>query len=158
MRMEAGLDAGPVLAMRTIDIEPLDTARTLQDRLAPIGALLMCQTLDALAAGQAAEAAQPDEGVTYAHKISKAEALLDWREDAEQVLRRVLAFNPAPVAETRLSGAQLRIWEARLLECRRRGGAPRRVACSPQRLKASMWPAAGGRCASCVCSSPAASR
>jgi methionyl-tRNA formyltransferase len=123
MRMQAELDAGPVLAMRTIDIEPLDTAQTLQDRLAPIGALLMCQTLDALAAGQAAEAAQPNAGVTYAHKISKAEALLDWREDAEQVLRRVLAFNPAPVAETRLSGAQLRIWEARLSDAGTEAGA-----------------------------------
>jgi methionyl-tRNA formyltransferase len=111
MRMEAGLDTGPTLAARAIEISPLDTAGSLHDRLAPLGGELLCRTLDALALGRVSEAPQPQVGITYAVKISKSEALIDWHEDAEQVLRRIRAYNPTPVAETRLDGAQLRIWE-----------------------------------------------
>jgi len=114
MRMDAGLDTGPLLGAREIDIAPRDTAGSLHDRLALLGGELLCQTLDALAAGRAQEVPQPSFGITYAEKISKAEALIDWQEDAVQVLRRIRAFNPSPVAETRLDGAQLRIWEAEL--------------------------------------------
>ncbi len=114
MRMDAGLDTGPMLGMREIDIAPSDTAGSLRDRLARLGGELICETLDALAAGRVQEVPQPQGGVTYAAKISKAEALIDWQEDAVQVLRRIRAFNPSPVAETRLDGAQLRIWEAEL--------------------------------------------
>jgi methionyl-tRNA formyltransferase len=112
MRMEEKLDTGPVLAARAIEIGSLDTGGTLHDRLAALGGDLIRSTMDDLAAGRAVEAAQPQDGVTYAEKISKAEAFIDWREDAEQVLRKVRAFNPAPVAETRWNGDQLRIWEA----------------------------------------------
>jgi len=112
MRMEAGLDTGPTLAARAIEISPLDTAGSLQDRLAALGGALLRQTLDELAIGQVSEVPQPLLGVTYAAKIGKSEALIDWHEDAAQVLRRIRAYNPTPVAETRLDGAQLRIWEA----------------------------------------------
>jgi methionyl-tRNA formyltransferase len=112
MRMEAGLDTGPTLAARAIEISPLDTAGSLQDRLAALGGALLRQTLDELAIGQVSEVPQPLLGVTYAAKIGKSEALIDWHEDAAQVLRRIRAYNPTPVAETRLGGAQLRIWEA----------------------------------------------
>jgi methionyl-tRNA formyltransferase len=112
MRMEAGLDTGPTLAARAIEISPLDTAGSLHDRLAPLGGDLLCQTLDALALGRASEAPQSQVGITYAAKISKSEALIDWCENAEQVMRRIRAYAPTPVAETRLDGAQLRIWEA----------------------------------------------
>ena len=112
MRMEAGLDTGPALAARAVDISPLDTAGSLHDRLALLGGELLCQALDALASGRVSEVPQPQVGITYAAKISKSEALIDWHEDAEQVLRRIRAYNPTPVAETRLDGAQLRIWEA----------------------------------------------
>jgi methionyl-tRNA formyltransferase len=112
MRMEAGLDTGPLLAARAIDISPLDTAGSLHDRLAGLGAELLCQTLDALALGRVSEAPQPQVGITYAAKITKGEALIDWHEDAEQVLRRIRAYNPAPVAETLLDSARLRLWEA----------------------------------------------
>lgn len=112
MRMEAGLDTGPTLAARAIEISPLDTAGSLRDRLAALGGELLCQTLDALALGRVSEMPQPQVGITYAAKISKSEALIDWHEDALQVLRRIRAYNPTPVAETRLDGAQLRIWEA----------------------------------------------
>jgi methionyl-tRNA formyltransferase len=114
MRMAAGLDTGPMLAIRSIDIGARDTAKTLHDRLAALGAELISETLEALRAGGVAELPQPSEGITYAEKIDKAEALIDWQQDAAQISRRVRAFNPWPVAETRLNGAQLRIWEAEI--------------------------------------------
>jgi methionyl-tRNA formyltransferase len=115
MRMDAGLDTGPMLATREIDIGADDTADTLHHRLARLGADLIGETLTALHAGRIREMPQPSEGVTYAEKISKAEALIDWQQDAVQISRRVRAFNPWPIAETRLDGAQLRIWDAQPL-------------------------------------------
>jgi methionyl-tRNA formyltransferase len=112
MRMDAGLDTGPVVASRATDIGPLETAGSLHDRLAAIGALLMRETIDELEAGRVVEMPQSAAGATYADKIAKSEARLDWREDAGQLLRRIRAFNPAPVAETRWADTQLRIWEA----------------------------------------------
>ena len=123
MRMEAGLDTGSMLAARAIDVDAQDTAKTLHDRLARLGADLIGETLDALRVGRVHEVPQPSEGVTYAEKITKAEALVDWREDAVQVCRRVRAYNPWPIAETRLNGAQLRIWEAETREAETRVGA-----------------------------------
>lgn len=116
MRMDAGLDTGPMLATREIDIGADDTADTLHHRLARLGADLIGETLTALHAGRIREMPQPSAGVTYAEKISKAEALIDWQHDAVQIARRVRAFNPWPIAETRLDGAQLRIWDAQLLD------------------------------------------
>jgi methionyl-tRNA formyltransferase len=116
MRMEAGLDTGPMLAIREIEIGADDTAKTLHDRLARLGAELVVETLHAQSVGGVREVPQPSEGVTYAEKINKAEALIDWQQDAVQVWRRVRAFNPWPIAETRLNGTQLRIWEAQLLD------------------------------------------
>ncbi len=114
MHMDAGLDTGPILDVREIAISPLDTAGSLHDRLAVLGGEMICRTVDALAAGRAREVPQAQIGQTYADKISKAEALIDWREDAAQILRRIRALNPSPVAETRLDGVQLRIWQARI--------------------------------------------
>jgi methionyl-tRNA formyltransferase len=116
MRMDAGLDTGPMLAVREIAIGAHDTAKILHDRLARLGAELVAETLNALQAGRVSEVPQPTDGVTYAEKINKAEALIDWRQDAVQISRRVRAFNPWPIAETRLDGAQLRIWDAELLD------------------------------------------
>lgn len=112
MRMDAGLDTGPMVARREICIATDDTAGSLHDRLAVVGGQLIFSTLDLLAAGLSVEQPQPTAGITYALKISKAEALIDWNDDAQQVVRRVRAFNPRPVAETRLNGGQLRLWEA----------------------------------------------
>jgi methionyl-tRNA formyltransferase len=114
MRMEAALDTGPMVAVREVPVANRDTAGTLQDRLARLGAELIVETLDAVASGTAREQAQPLTGVSYAEKISKAEALIDWRDDATSVWRRVRAFNPWPIAETTWDGAQLRVWEAEL--------------------------------------------
>jgi methionyl-tRNA formyltransferase len=114
MRMETGLDTGPLLAARAMDIQAGDTGGSLKARLAATGALLLKETLDALARGPLPETRQPAAGVTYAHKITKAEAEIDWRAHACEVLRKVRAFNPAPVAQTRWGQQQLRIWEAEL--------------------------------------------
>jgi methionyl-tRNA formyltransferase len=120
MRMDAGLDTGPMLASREVDLTQHDTAKTVHDRLARLGAELIGDTLDALNEGRIREVPQPSDGVTYAEKVNKAEALIDWHQDAAQVGRRVRAFNPWPIAETRFNGAQLRIWDA---EVRDRAGA-----------------------------------
>ncbi len=112
MRMEAGLDTGPMLAASAIPIGADDTAQSLHDRLAVLGAGLLDETLGCLARGGVQETPQPAQGVTYAEKITKTEASIDWHQDAAAVSRRVRAFNPWPVAETRFNGLQLRIWEA----------------------------------------------
>ena len=94
MRMDAGLDTGPTLARREMDLSRRDTAKTVHDRLAGLGAELIGDTLDALNQRRVHEVPQPSEGVTYAEKVNKTEALIDWQQDAAQVLRRVRAFNP----------------------------------------------------------------
>jgi methionyl-tRNA formyltransferase len=116
MRMEAGLDVGPMLNSRSTAIGPTDTAKTLHDRLAEMGAELICQSLDDFSGGRIREVAQPAEGVTYAAKIDKAEAQIQWQQSAEQIDRQVRAFNPAPIAETRFNGGQLRVWDAEPIE------------------------------------------
>ncbi len=116
MRMDVGLDTGPMLATREIALGKNDTAKIVHDRLAQLGAELICGTLDELIRGRVHEVPQPRDGVTYAEKINKAEALIDWQQDAVQIWRRVRAFNPWPIAETRLNGTQLRIWDAELCD------------------------------------------
>jgi methionyl-tRNA formyltransferase len=114
MHMEAGLDTGPMLAAREVPIAERETAGTLHDRLGALGGELIVETLDAVADGRAREQPQPSSGITYAQKINKAEASINWGDDAPSILRRVRAFNPWPIAETKFDGAQLRIWDAQL--------------------------------------------
>jgi methionyl-tRNA formyltransferase len=123
MRMEAGLDTGPILGAREIPIGDRETAGTLHDRLAELGGDLLVETLDAIATGAAHEESQSTSGITYADKISKTEAFIEWRDDATAVLRRVRAFNPWPIAETKLDGVQLRLWEAELAPAASDGSA-----------------------------------
>jgi methionyl-tRNA formyltransferase len=112
MRMDAGLDTGPMLLREVLPIGPGMTAGELHDALAPVGARLMVQALEALARGAARETPQPAAGVTYAGKISKGEARLDWSRPAEELARAVRAYNPAPVAWTELDGERVRIYRA----------------------------------------------
>lgn len=112
MRMEEGLDTGPMLLARALEIDARDTSKTLTDRLARLGGELICEALDGLQRGRLHSQAQPAQGVSYAAKIEKSEARIDWREDAEAIARKVRAFDPWPIAETRFLGAQLRLWEA----------------------------------------------
>jgi methionyl-tRNA formyltransferase len=109
MQMDAGLDTGPVLLTEAIAIEPHDTAQTLHDRLAALGARLIVEALEAPRPPRAQDEAQ----ATYASKIGKEEARLDWSEDAATIDRKVRAFNPAPGASTSYRGSPLKIWRVR---------------------------------------------
>lgn len=112
MRMDAGLDTGPMLLERITPIASSDTSAALHDRLAAMGADALLTALDGVIDGSIAGRAQPQQGVTYAAKIRKDEALIDWSKTAIEIDRQVRAFNPWPVAETRFDGQQLRVWEA----------------------------------------------
>lgn len=112
MQMDVGLDTGPMLLERVTPLDPRETAATLHDRLAALGAAAIIEAIDAIAAGFASPREQPKEGATYAAKIRKEEALIDWSQAAVDIDRQVRAFNPWPIAETRLNGQQLRVWEA----------------------------------------------
>jgi len=124
MRMEAGLDTGPVMLRRETAIGPRETAGELEARLADEGGRAIAEALDRLAAGSAAFEPQDASQATWAAKLTKAEARLDWREPAERLARRVRALNPWPVAETTLDGAQLRIHEAVAAPAAGRGEVP----------------------------------
>jgi methionyl-tRNA formyltransferase len=116
MRMEAGLDTGPVFLERVVVIGTRETGGSLHDRLAAEGASAVLQVIDELSTNSARSAPQRGDGVTYASKIDKVEALIDWSRPAVEIDRQVRAFNPWPVAETRLDGEQLRIYSAELID------------------------------------------
>ena len=113
MRMEAGLDTGPVYARATCPIPRGTTGGELHDQLAVLGAETLRATLPALLAAIAVPVPQDDARATYAPKLEKAEAVLDWTRPALELERQVLAFNPYPVAQTYLDGQTLRVWRAR---------------------------------------------
>jgi len=113
MLMDVGLDTGPMLLRKEVRIEAQETGGSLHDRLAVLGGSALIEALEGHAAGTLPAIPQPAEGVTYAAKLDKAEALIDWKRDALEIERQVRAFNPWPVAETRLDDEQLRIFEAR---------------------------------------------
>lgn len=109
MQMEAGLDSGPVLLREAVPIGAEDTAGSLRDRLAALAARLIVAALARLPlAGQP----QPEEGVTYAHKIGKGDALIDWSVSAAELDRQVRAFNPVPGAQASLGGEAVKVWRA----------------------------------------------
>ncbi|HET6805786.1 MAG TPA: methionyl-tRNA formyltransferase [Frateuria sp.] len=117
MRMEAGLDTGPVLLERRTPIGPDDTGGTLHDRLSMLGAEVLAEGLRRTLAGEVlVSTPQPDEGVTYAHKLDKAEARLDFARPAIELERTVRAFDPWPVAEGAIAGEPVRIWAARAVD------------------------------------------
>ena len=110
MQMEAGLDTGPVMLSQQTPIGAEETGGQLHDRLAEMGAQVLADGLGLLRAGMRPQArAQPAEGVTYAHKLEKSEAQLDWLQPAEALARKVRAFEPWPVAEAVVAGERLRI-------------------------------------------------
>jgi methionyl-tRNA formyltransferase len=117
MQMEKGLDTGPVLLSQRIAIGALETAGQLHDRLAQLGAQVLSDGLGLLRAGMRPVArAQPDAGATYASKLDKAEARLDWSQPADVLARKVRAFNPWPMAEALLAGERVRIHAAVALD------------------------------------------
>ncbi len=115
MRMEAGLDTGPVYLQEAIPIADEDTASSLHDKLAALGAASIVRALALVGSGSLRPQPQSQAQATYAHKIEKTEAELDWTRDAAELDRQVRAFNPFPVATTRLRGEPLRVWRARPL-------------------------------------------
>ncbi|MBB5875472.1 methionyl-tRNA formyltransferase [Xanthomonas sp. 3498] len=110
MQMEAGLDTGPVLLSQRTPIGADETGGQLHDRLAALGAQVLADGLGLLRAGLRPVAQpQPQDGVTYAHKLDKAQARLDWQQPAAQLARQVRAFDPWPVAEAVLAGERVRV-------------------------------------------------
>jgi methionyl-tRNA formyltransferase len=114
MQMDAGLDTGDMLLLESLAIGPDDTTARLHDRLAALGARLMVDALALAASGGLQPVVQPAEGVTYAHKIEKAEAAIDWRQSADAIERRVRAFDPFPGAQAVLAGETIKLWSARV--------------------------------------------
>jgi methionyl-tRNA formyltransferase len=112
MKLDAGLDTGPMLLVKSVDIGASENAGSLHDRLAALGAEAIVSAIDSWTAGRIVPVVQPPDGATYAAKIRKEEAVIDWSRAAGEIARQVRAFNPWPVAETRWQGQQLRIWEA----------------------------------------------
>ncbi len=112
MQMDAGLDTGPTLMTRPLAIHEHETAGDLHDRLAELGAQTVVTAISEWTAGRIRPQPQAGEGVTYAAKIRKSEAMINWSDAATEINRQVRAFNPWPVAETRWQGRQLRIWQA----------------------------------------------
>lgn len=109
MQMEAGLDTGPVLMKAETDIAASDTTLSLHDRLASMGGRLIVDAVEGLADGSLTAEVQPDEGVTYAHKIDKAEAKIDWTQGADEVDRKVRGLFPFPGAWTLVEGERLKL-------------------------------------------------
>ncbi|MEW5835759.1 MAG: methionyl-tRNA formyltransferase [Pseudomonadota bacterium] len=155
MQMEAGLDTGPVLLERRTPIGPDDTGGSLHDRLSVLGAQVLADGLRRVMAGEQLVATpQPDAGVTYAHKLDKAEARLDFSRPAIALERQVRAFDPWPVAEGEIAGEPVRVWAARAIDAPT-GAAPGTVlaagrdgidiACGEGALRVTALQRAGGR-------------
>nr|Q47K50.1 RecName: Full=Methionyl-tRNA formyltransferase [Dechloromonas aromatica RCB] len=109
MQMEAGLDTGPVLLRGAFPIAATDTTATLHDRLAELGARLVVEALGKL---PLPAEPQPADGVTYAQKIEKAEAMIDWSKSAAELDRHIRAFNPFPGAQALFRGQTVKLWQA----------------------------------------------
>jgi methionyl-tRNA formyltransferase len=112
MQMDQGLDTGAMLMRTALPITNQDTAQTLHDRLAALGAATIVSALQQLAQGALQAQAQDDSAATYAAKLSKSEGLIDWHKSAAESSRAVRAFNPFPVAQALIRGETWRIWQA----------------------------------------------
>lgn len=146
MQMDAGLDTGDMLLVGREPIQPDDTTAVLHDRLAALGGRLIVQ---ALRAPTLAPTPQPAEGVTYAHKIEKAESTIDWRQPAAEIERRLRAFDPFPGGVATLAGEAVKVWRAEPVAGQ---GAPGEViapgpvvACGEGALKLTELQRAGGK-------------
>ena len=137
MQMDAGLDTGPMLLRESVPITDQETGGSLHDRLASVGARLAVQALDQLAAGRLVPTAQPDTGVSYARKIDRNDAVLDWRQDAQVLAHRIRAFDPAPGCSAVLAsdtGLVIKVWRARAVvgEANQEGAPPGTVLRAPE--------------------------
>jgi methionyl-tRNA formyltransferase len=124
MQMDAGLDTGPMLLAEPIRIEPVETTASLLPRLARLGAELAVRALRLAEAGALQAVPQPADGISYARKVGKEEAAIDWREPAATIERRLRAFDPFPGSSALLDGVALKCWRGRVSDGR---GEPGRV-------------------------------
>jgi len=124
MQMDAGLDTGDMLLVERLPIAAHDTTTTLHDKLAALGGRLIVETLELLACGGLRPVPQPAEGVTYAYKIEKQEAAVDWRLPAAVIERRIRAFNPFPGAATAWQGESIKLWQCQVEQDRSSDRAP----------------------------------
>ncbi|MBI5279916.1 MAG: methionyl-tRNA formyltransferase [Burkholderiales bacterium] len=155
MQMDEGLDTGDMLLSERVAIAAGETTGTLHDKLAALGGRLAVEALELAACGGLAPVRQPAEGVTYAHKVDKAEARIDWSQAADAIERRIRAFDPFPGATTSLGGEVLKLWRAQAVMRGRGSAAPGTivavdgngigVACGEGRLEISELQRAGGK-------------
>jgi methionyl-tRNA formyltransferase len=151
MKMDAGLDTGPILSLHPVAIADDDDAQTLHDRLAALGAEAIVSAVAQVATGRAKCMPQPDAGATYARKIAKHEAELDWSRPCAELERTVRALRPVPGARSSMRGEAIKIWRAR---CIAQHGSPGSVlesgvdgvliACGEGALQATQLQRAGG--------------
>jgi methionyl-tRNA formyltransferase len=116
MEMEEGLDTGPMLLIERSPITPQDTTATLHDKLAAMGAEMMVKVLRKMEKGVVEAVPQPEQGVTYANKILKEEAVLDFTQSARDISRKIRAFNPFPGAHGEVNGTVIKLWGAEVLD------------------------------------------
>jgi len=155
MQMDAGLDTGDMLLAERVPIAPDDTTGSLHDKLAALGARLVVEALELAACGGLQPVPQPADGVTYANKIAKEEAALDWRQPADVLERRLRAFDPFPGATARLGEETFKLWRANAVLRGRGSVAPGTivaidehgigVACGEGRLEVTQLQRAGGK-------------
>lgn len=155
MQMDAGLDTGDMLLTERMAIAPEDTTGTLHDKLAALGARMIVEALELAACGGLRPVKQPAQGITYAHKIEKAEAAIDWSQPADAIERRIRAFDPFPGATARVGGEAVKLWRARAVMQGRGSVEPGTVvaldahgvgvACGQGRLEVTELQRAGGK-------------
>jgi methionyl-tRNA formyltransferase len=119
MHMDAGLDTGDMLLTEKCPIAGDDTTASLHDKLAELGGRMIVDALGRVERGELKPVKQPESGVSYAHKIEKAEALIDWSQPSDVIGRRIRAFDPFPGAQARLNGETLKLWRYELDSCSR---------------------------------------
>ncbi len=134
MKMDEGLDTGPCLSRRAVPIGARTTAAELHDRLAALGAAMIVETLEGLAAGRLTPRPQADDGVTYAPKLSREEGRLDWRRPAAELDLRVRAFTPWPGAFFEVGGERIKVLAAEAVQGPEAGSAPGTVLVRPLRV------------------------
>lgn len=150
MRMDEGLDTGPVYLQRRVEISSDDDAGTVHDKLATVGGDALVEVLEQLEHGKAQPAIQPTEGVTHAAKIDKQETRLDWRRPASELERAVRAFRPSPGASVRLGEELIKVWKASVVDAQGEPGTlldtrDLVVACGQEALRILELQRAGGR-------------
>ncbi|WP_431261332.1 methionyl-tRNA formyltransferase [Roseateles chitinivorans] len=127
MQMDEGLDTGDMLLVERLPIAAADTTGTLHDKLATLGGRLIVEALELAACGGFHPVTQPEAGVTYAHKIEKAESQIPWHHDAAQIARRLRAFDPFPGGVAPLDGEAVKIWRAEVVAAAGSLGEPGQV-------------------------------